>query len=160
MEILILAWYILVATDSPFLVGVLGALRFSGTLTAPIVGVIADRVSRKVMLMVLRTGAGLSAVALLLLAAFNLIEPWHVFVIAGISGFFRPADNVLRRLVVASATNDEMAHWLGSAAIHTICELKIEELYPQLLEASRRPDDSLARETAIWAGHRLGLDPT
>jgi len=72
----------------------------------------------------------------------------------------QPADNVLRRLVVASATNDEMAHWFGSAAIHTICELKIEELYPQLLEASRRPDDSLARETAIWAGHRLGLDPT
>ncbi len=69
----------------------------------------------------------------------------------------QPADNVLRRLVLASATNDEMAHWLGSAAIHAICELKIEELYPQLLEASRRPDDSLARETAIWAGNRLGL---
>jgi len=69
----------------------------------------------------------------------------------------QPADNVLRRLVLASATDDEMAHWLGSAAMHTICELEIEELYPQLLEASRRPDDSLARETAIWAGNRLGL---
>jgi MFS family permease len=108
MEILILAWYILVATDSPFLVGVLGALRFSGTLTAPIVGVIADRVSRKVMLMVLRTGAGLSAVALLLLAAFNLIEPWHVFVIAGISGFFRPADNVLRQALIADTVPRDM----------------------------------------------------
>jgi len=108
MEILILAWYILVATDSPFLVGVLGALRFSGTLTAPIVGVIADRVSRKVMLMGLRTGAGLSAVALLLLAAFNLIEPWHVFVIAGISGFFRPADNVLRQALIADTVPRDM----------------------------------------------------
>jgi predicted MFS family arabinose efflux permease len=101
METLILGWYILVATDSPFLVGILGALRFSGTLTAPIVGVIADRMSRKVMLLVLRTGAGLSAVALLLLAASGALEPWHVFVIAGIGGFFRTADNVLRQSLIA-----------------------------------------------------------
>ena len=101
METLILGWYILVATNSPFLVGLLGALRFSGTLTAPLVGVIADRMSRKVMLIVLRSGAGLSAVALLLLAAFNVIQPWHVFVIAGVSGFFRSADNVLRQSLIA-----------------------------------------------------------
>jgi len=108
METLILGWYILVATDSPFLVGVLAALRFSGTLTAPIVGVIADRMSRKVMLLGLRTGAGLSALALLLLAAFNLIEPWHVFVISGISGFFRSADNVLRQALIADTVPREI----------------------------------------------------
>ena len=108
METLILGWYILVATDSPFLVGVLGALRFSGTLTAPIVGVIADRMSRKIMLLMLRTGAGLSAVALLLLAAFALLEPWHVFVIAGIGGFFRPADNVIRQSLIADTVPRDM----------------------------------------------------
>ena len=101
METLILGWYILVATDSPFLVGLLGALRFSGTLTAPIVGVIADRMSRKVMLIVLRTGAGLSALALLILAITDLIQPWHVFAIASISGILRPADNVLRQSLIA-----------------------------------------------------------
>ena len=96
METLILGWYILVATDSPFLVGLLGALRFSGTLTAPVVGVIADRMSRKFMLFVLRAGAGLSALSLLVLAVTDLIQPWHVFAIASISGILRPADNVLR----------------------------------------------------------------
>ena len=101
METLILGWYILVATDSPFLVGLLGALRFSGTLTAPIVGVIADRMSRKVMLIVLRTGAGISALALLVLAVTDLIQPWHVFAIASISGILRPADNVLRQSLIA-----------------------------------------------------------
>ena len=108
METLILGWYILVATDSPFLVGVLGALRFSGTLTAPIVGVIADRMSRKIMLLVLRAGAGLSAVALLMLAAFGVIEPWHVFVIAAIGGFFRPADNVIRQSLIADTVPRDM----------------------------------------------------
>ena len=101
METLILGWYILVATDSPFLVGLLGALRFSGTLTAPIVGVIADRMSRKFMLFVLRAGAGLSALSLLVLAATDLIQPWHVFAIASISGILRPADNVLRQSLIA-----------------------------------------------------------
>lgn len=101
METLILGWYILVATDSPFLVGLLGALRFSGTLTAPIVGVIADRMSRKLMLFVLRAGAGLSALSLLVLAATDLIQPWHVFAIASISGILRPADNVLRQSLIA-----------------------------------------------------------
>ena len=108
METLILGWYILVATDSPFLVGLLGALRFSGTLTAPIVGVIADRMSRKIILLVLRAGAGLSAVALLMLAAFGVIEPWHVFVIAAIGGFFRPADNVIRQSLIADTVPRDM----------------------------------------------------
>jgi len=71
----------------------------------------------------------------------------------------QPADNVLRRLVMASQTEDEAAHWLGSAAIQAVVELEISELYPQLVEAARRPDDSLVKETAIWAGARLGLAP-
>ena len=69
----------------------------------------------------------------------------------------QPADKVLGRLVMASQTEDEAAHWLGSAAIQAIVELEITDLYPQLIEASRRPDDSLVKETAMWAGKRLGL---
>jgi predicted MFS family arabinose efflux permease len=53
------------------------------------------------MLIVLRTGAGLSALTLLILAATDLIQPWHVFVIATISGMLRPADNVLRQSLIA-----------------------------------------------------------
>lgn len=108
METLILGWYMLVATDSPFLVGLLGALRFSGTLTSPFVGVIADRVNRKLLLIGLRTGAGLSALALLILAAFDALQPWHVFAIASISGLIRPADNVLRQSLIADTVPREL----------------------------------------------------
>ena len=101
METLILGWYILVVTDSPVLVGLLGALRFSGTITAPVIGVIADRMNRKVMLISLRIGTGLSAMVLLILAATGLIQPWHVFIVAGFSGLLRPADNVLRQSLIA-----------------------------------------------------------
>ncbi|MEK9675756.1 MAG: MFS transporter [Chloroflexota bacterium] len=108
METLILGWYMLVATDSPFLVGLLGALRFSGTLTSPFVGVIADRVNRKLLLIGLRTGAGLSALALLILAALDALQPWHVFAIASISGLIRPADNVLRQSLIADTVPREL----------------------------------------------------
>tara|TARA_Y100000758_G_scaffold298419_1_gene259629 strand:+ start:72 stop:1235 length:1164 start_codon:yes stop_codon:yes gene_type:complete len=101
METLILGWYILVATDSPFLVGLLAALRFSGTITAPVIGVIADRVNRKVMLISLRIGTVLTAMVLLILAVSGLIQPWHVFIVAGFSGLLRPADNVLRQSLIA-----------------------------------------------------------
>ena len=101
METLILGWYILVATDSPFLVGLLAALRFSGTITAPLIGVIADRTNRKQMLIFLRIGTGLSSMVLLILAVTGLIQPWHVFIVAGFSGLLRPADNVLRQSLIA-----------------------------------------------------------
>ena len=101
METLILGWYILVATDSPFLVGLLGALAFSGTLIAPIVGVIADRISRKIMLNVLRTCAGLLALSLLILVVTDLIKPSYVFIIAGLTGLMRSSDNVLRQSLIA-----------------------------------------------------------
>lgn len=108
METLILGWYILVATDSPFLVGLLGALRFSGTLTAPLVGVLADRMSRKALLIIMRTGAGLAALALLILVATDLLQPWHIFVIAGFSGLVRASDNVLRQSLIADTVPREL----------------------------------------------------
>ena len=43
METLILGWYVLVETGSPFLLGLFGALRWGGTLLSPLYGVLADR---------------------------------------------------------------------------------------------------------------------
>ena len=108
METLILGWYILVATDSPFLVGILAALRMSGTLLAPMVGVLADRMSRKALLAFVRIAAGTSALSLLILATLDVLEPWHVFVIATIGGLIRPADNVLRQSLIADTVPREL----------------------------------------------------
>ena len=69
----------------------------------------------------------------------------------------QPAEDVLRRLVMASWTDEEHATWLGMAAIHAIYNSQLSELYPQIVEASQRPDDSMVKETAIWASERLGL---
>ncbi len=42
MEVIILAWYILVETESVLLLTVYGALNFGGTLISPILGTVSD----------------------------------------------------------------------------------------------------------------------
>ena len=74
----------------------------------------------------------------------------------------QPGNDVLRRLVIASVTDEEEAHWLGAAAVYAIYVDKIEELYPQIEDTAGRTDASLAQETAAWgqrtprSGHRVG----
>ena len=68
----------------------------------------------------------------------------------------QPAADVLRRLVIAARSEEEGAMWMGAAAIHAICEDKLEELYPQLAEAAHHDQESIVRETANWAMTRLG----
>ena len=47
MELLILSWYVLNQTNSPMILGVYAALRFTGTLFSPFFGVIVDRLGKR-----------------------------------------------------------------------------------------------------------------
>ena len=101
MEVLILGWFVLVTTDSPFLLSVLGALHFGGTLVSPYIGVVADRVDRRMMLIILRSAYGGLAAVIMLLGLLGRVEPWQLFVIAGTSGLIRPFDLIVRNALIA-----------------------------------------------------------
>ena len=101
MEVLILGWFVLVSTDSPFLLSVLGALHFGGTLVSPYIGVIADRVDRRTMLIILRSTYGGLAAVVMLLGLLGRVEPWQLFIIAGTSGLVRPFDLIVRNALIA-----------------------------------------------------------
>lgn len=49
-------------------------------LLAPVAGALVDRWSRKRMLLLGDTGAGLSTLGVLLLLSFGALEPWHVYI--------------------------------------------------------------------------------
>ena len=66
MEVIILAWYILVTTESALALAIFGALRFGGTLLSPLIGSVADKLSRKRMLVAFRAGFALLALVLML----------------------------------------------------------------------------------------------
>ena len=101
MESLILGWYVLVQTGSPFLLSVVAALQYGGTLLAPGLGVVADRVSRRTMLLTVRAAYALIAGTAAGLGLAGWLEPWHAFVIAGLGGFLRPLDMMMRFSLLA-----------------------------------------------------------
>lgn len=101
MENLILGWYVLVQTGSPFLLAVVAALQYGGTLLAPGLGVVADRVSRRTLLLSLRATYAVVAGTAAGLGLAGSLEPWHAFVIAGLGGFLRPLDMMMRFSLVA-----------------------------------------------------------
>ena len=101
MENLILGWYVLVQTGSPFLLAVVAALQYGGTLLAPGLGVVADRVSRRTLLLSMRAACALIAGTAAGLGLAGWLEPWHAFVIAGLGGFLRPLDMMMRFSLLA-----------------------------------------------------------
>ncbi len=108
METVVLAWVVLVETNSPLLLGVFGALRFFGTLIAPYFGVLADRHDRRNLLVGVRTVAAATSMGILLLSLTEGLEVWHVFVLGSFSGIARTFGNVLREVLTADVVEQRM----------------------------------------------------
>lgn len=101
METLILGWYVLAATGSVKLLVLFGALQWAGSLFSPLFGVAGDRFGHRRILLVTRLGYGVLAGVLMALTVSGRLEPWHVFVIAGLVGLVRPSDTVMRNALIA-----------------------------------------------------------
>ena len=100
MEFLVLAWFILQETDSPFLLGLYGALRYMGTLFSPFYGIVVDKYDRTRLLQISRTALTGFALLLLLLIPTGLLQVWHVFILVGVAGAARSFDGVVRQTLI------------------------------------------------------------
>ena len=78
MELVVLSWYVLEKSNSPIIVGIYGALRFSGTLFAPLIGGLADRTNRRRLLLIIRASYLINGSIILFLIFLNLLDPWVV----------------------------------------------------------------------------------
>ena len=101
METLVLGWYILTATDSPALVGLIGTLRFGGTLFGPVYGALTDKFNRRILLITDRAVLAVIALGFTALALSGALQPWHAFVLAFLTGIVRNLDNVVRQALLA-----------------------------------------------------------
>ena len=114
METLILVWYVLIETDSPFFAAAIASLAYLGTLISPMIGVIADRISRKRLLQSLRLGYALLALLIAVLAIGEWLETWHLFIITSLSGLIRPSDLVIRNAIIAdTVSSKELTNAMG-----------------------------------------------
>ncbi len=114
METLILGWYMLVETGSVLLLTLFGALLFSGTLVAPMFGVVGDRVGHRNLLCGLRAFYAVLAASVMVIAFAGALSPLVVLVITGLMGVVRPSDLGVRAALVAdNMASDELIAAMG-----------------------------------------------
>jgi Na+/melibiose symporter-like transporter len=101
METLILAWYVLVETNSVLMLTIYGALLYGGTLIAPMLGVASDRIGPGNLLALMRATYAAVSATLMILAFTGAINPVVVLFLAAISGLVRPSDMGLRGALIA-----------------------------------------------------------
>jgi MFS family permease len=100
METLILGWYVLVETGSVFLLALFASLQYIGTLIAPFIGVMADRLGRGHVLSAMRAIYAVLAAVLMTFALLGMLTPLYVFIIATLTGLVRPSDMGMRTALV------------------------------------------------------------
>ena len=98
MELMVLSWLVLQATDSPFQLGLV--LVFNNVprpFLSMFTGFVAERFSRHRILILAQSVNVLAASTLLFLMAADLIEPWHVFIAVFAQGVGRAFEDPARR---------------------------------------------------------------
>jgi predicted MFS family arabinose efflux permease len=102
MEMLILGWYVLVETGSVLLLTLYASLLYIGTLVAPVIGVLGDRVGQRTVLFGTRASYLTLAAIITTLAFTGTLNPLYVFIISFFTGLVRPSDIGVRSALVAA----------------------------------------------------------
>ena len=89
METVVVVWYVLNLTDSPFLVGLTASARMGFNFLALFAGATADRVPRRILLAAVEFLLASLALLMLTLIATGLIQVWHIFAITLATGLAR-----------------------------------------------------------------------
>lgn len=96
-------WLVLVITNSPALLGLAGAVAGLPTLfLAVFAGVLADRVDRRRLLVVMNGSAAAFALVLAVLTTTGLVEYWHVLVLAFLAGLAFTLQQPAAQAIVSS----------------------------------------------------------
>jgi MFS family permease len=101
VETLVLGWYIMVETGSVLLLTVLASLQYVGTLIAPVLGMVGDRMGHRDLLVVMRLAYTALAATIMGLALTGHLAPFNVMIIVAIMGLIRPSDLGVRGALLA-----------------------------------------------------------
>src|SRR5512134_601436 len=117
-DLVVVGWLTLELTDSPVMVGIVAAAKMVGYLAAPFMGVVADRMDRRLLLLV-AAGANLAAsAAMLLLLVSGWLQLWHIIALALVSGLTWALDNPTRQAFVPDLVDRE--HLTNAIALNSV----------------------------------------
>jgi MFS family permease len=92
------AWLVYRLTDSPLMLGLLSAARFGPALVAaPIAGVVTDRFSRRLLVLLTQSASLVQASLLAALTLSGMVRVWHVLVLAFLQGIVDTLDMPARQ---------------------------------------------------------------
>jgi MFS family permease len=117
-DMVVVGWLTLELTDSALMVGIVAASKMAGYLAAPFMGVVADRMDRRLLLVIAAVvNLAVSAVMLLLFVA-NALALWHVIVLALLSSLTWALDNPTRQAFVPDLVGRE--HLANAIALNAV----------------------------------------
>ena len=183
MEIIVLAIFVLRDTNSPLLVGLIGAVKFAGTLFGPLYGLMVDRFNRKLLQVGVRVFGVALAITLTTLIITDKLELWHAYAIVTAGSMVRMLDLILIQTLTADAVPSHALHGaiglsrstldgarvVGSIVGGTLLELlgldwayiTITVLYLMAtitaIKIDSRPVKTDSETASIWRGFKEGL---
>src|SRR5687768_250874 len=106
-DMVVVGWLTLELTDSPLMVGIVAGSKMAGYLAGPFMGVFADRMDRRLLLVVAAVVNFAVAAVMLLLFASGWLELWHVIALALVSSLTWALDNPARNALVPDLVGRE-----------------------------------------------------
>jgi MFS family permease len=107
METVVLGWFVLTLTDSPFLVGLVSAARMGLNFLALFAGAIADRVSRQLLLTTVEFVMASLGLMMFGLILSGLLEVWHIFIITMVGGLISMFQTPSAQSLVADTLTED-----------------------------------------------------
>ena len=118
MEMVVIGWFVLTLTDSPFLVGAISAARMSLNILALFAGAVADRVPKQRVLATVEFLMAAFAGILILLIMIGFLETWHIFFLAMTAGMVRVFEMPSSQALVADTLPEDRI--ANGAAFNTL----------------------------------------
>src|SRR5437588_215855 len=140
MQRLAQAWLVLQLTGSPFLLGLVGALQWLPVLCLSLIGgAVADRTSRRSLLIVTQTVKMLQAIVLGTLILTGAVRFWHVALLAAILGTAHAFDVPARQAFLSEMV--EGTHVMNAVALNST-----------IANVARLLGPAVAGATIAWTG--------
>jgi len=106
-DMVVVGWLTLELTDSPLMVGIVAASKMAGYLAAPFMGVIADRMDRKMLMLIAALVNLAVAATMLVLVAAGWLVLWHIIALALVGSLTWALDSPTRQALVPDLVKKE-----------------------------------------------------
>jgi len=119
MEMIARPWLVYQMTDSVLLLGVVQAVRGVPVLVfSGLGGLLADRMDRRKLYLVVRTGNSGAIVLLAFLLVTGHLEVWHVFALTAAEGIFNAAEFPIRQSLIPAVVPESAL--MNAIALHSV----------------------------------------